>query len=136
KAGQLLAEIDPRPFQVQLAQAQGQLAKDQAQLANARVDLERYRTLLTQDSIAKQQVDTQEALVRQYEGTAQADQGAVDNAKLQLSYARVTAPISGRAGLRQVDPGNVIHASDANGIVVIAQLQPIGVVFPIPEDNV
>jgi len=136
KAGQLLAEIDPRPFQVQLAQAQGQLAKDQAQLANARVDLERYRTLLTQDSIAKQQVDTQEALVRQYEGTVQADQGAVDNAKLQLSYARVTAPISGRAGLRQVDPGNVIHASDANGIVVIAQLQPIGVVFPIPEDNV
>lgn len=136
KAGQLLAEIDPRPFQVQLAQAQGQLAKDQAQLANARVDLERYRTLLGQDSIAKQQVDTQEALVRQYEGTIQADQGAVDNAKLQLSYARVTAPISGRVGLRQVDPGNVVRASDTNGIVVIAQLQPIGVVFPIPEDNV
>lgn len=135
KAGQLLAEIDPRPFQVQVAQAQGQLAKDRAQLVNARADLERYRTLLAQDSIAKQQVDTQEALVRQYEGTAQADEAAVDNAKLQLSYARVTAPISGRVGLRQVDPGNVIHASDANGIVVIAQLQPIDVVFPIPEDN-
>src|SRR4029077_3674438 len=99
KAGQLLAEIDPRPFQVQLTQAMGQLAKDQAQLANARADVERYRTLLAQDSIAKQQVDTQEALVRQYEGVVQADQGAVDSAKLQLSYARVTAPLSGRVGL-------------------------------------
>lgn len=135
KAGELLAEIDPRPFAVQLAQAQGQLAKDAAQLANARVDLERYRTLLGEDSIARQQVDTQEALVRQYEGTVQADQGAVDSARLQLSYARVTAPIGGRVGLRQVDPGNIVHASDANGIVVIAQLAPIGVIFPVPEDN-
>ncbi|MCC6867576.1 MAG: MdtA/MuxA family multidrug efflux RND transporter periplasmic adaptor subunit [Burkholderiales bacterium] len=135
KAGELLAEIDPRPFAVQLAQAQGQLAKDEAQLANAKVDLERYRTLLTQDSIAKQQVDTQQALVRQYEGTLEADRGAVDSAKLQLSYARITAPIAGRVGLRQVDPGNIVHASDANGIVVIAQLQPIAVIFPIPEDN-
>ena len=136
KAGELLAEIDPRPFQVQLTQATGQMAKDQALLRNAQLDLERYRTLLAQDSISKQQVDTQEALVRQYEGTVQSDQGAIDNAKLQLTYSRVTAPLSGRVGLRQVDPGNVVHASDANGIVVIAELQPISVVYPIPEDSV
>lgn len=135
KAGALLAEIDPRPFQVQLAQAEGQMAKDQALLKNAQVDLERYRTLLSQDSISKQQVDTQEALVRQYQGTIAADQAAIDSAKLQLTYSRVTAPIGGTVGLRQVDPGNVVHAADANGIVVIAQLQPIGVVFPVPEDN-
>jgi multidrug efflux system membrane fusion protein len=135
KAGALLAEIDPRPFQVQLAQASGQMAKDQALLRNAQLDLERYRTLLAQDSISKQQVDTQEALVRQYEGTLQSDQAAIDNAKLQLTYSRVTAPIGGTVGLRQVDPGNVVHASDANGIVVIAQLMPISVVFPIPEDS-
>ena len=136
KAGDLLAEIDPRPFQVQLTQATGQMAKDQALLRNAQLDLERYRTLLAQDSIAKQQVDTQEALVRQYEGTVQSDQGAIDSAKLQLTYARVTAPIGGRVGLRQVDPGNIVHASDANGLVVIAELQPVTVVFPVPEDNV
>ncbi len=136
KAGDLLAEIDPRPFQVQLAQAQGQMAKDQALLRNAQVDLERYRTLLAQDSIAKQQVDTQEALVRQYEGTLQADQAAIDSAKLQLTYSRVTAPIGGRVGLRQVDPGNIVRASDTNGLVVIAELQPITVLYPIPEDNV
>ena len=135
KAGDLLAEIDPRPFQVQLGQAAGQMAKDQALLRNAQVDLERYRTLLSQDSISKQQVDTQEALVRQYEGTIQADQAAVDSAKLQLTYSRVTAPIGGTVGLRQIDPGNVVKAADANGIVVIAQLQPISVVFPIPEDS-
>jgi multidrug efflux system membrane fusion protein len=136
KAGELLAEIDPRPFAVQLTQAAGQMAKDQALLKNAHLDLERYQTLLSQDSISKQQVDTQAALVRQYEGAVQSDQGAVDSAKLQLTYARVTAPISGRAGLRQVDPGNVVHASDVGGLVVIAQLQPITVIFPIPEDNV
>jgi multidrug efflux system membrane fusion protein len=135
KAGDLLAEIDPRPFQVQLAQAEGQMAKDQALLKNAQVDLERYRTLLSQDSISKQQVDTQEALVRQYQGTIQADQAAIDNAKLQLTYSRVTAPIGGTVGLRQVDPGNVVKAADANGIVMIAQLVPISVVFPIPEDS-
>jgi len=135
KAGDLLAQIDPRPFQVQLTQAAGQMAKDQALLKNAQVDLERYRTLLSQDSISKQQVDTQESLVRQYEATVQSDQGAVDNARLQLTYARITAPITGRVGLRQVDPGNIVHASDANGLVVIAQLQPITVIFPIPEDN-
>src|SRR3984893_6682162 len=123
KAGELLAQIDPRPFEVQLAQANGQMARDQAQLKNAQVDLERYRTLLTQDSISKQQVDTQESLVRQFQGTIQADQAAIDSAKLQLTYSRVTAPIGGTVGLRQVDPGNIVHASDTNGIVVIAELQ-------------
>ena len=136
KAGDLLAEIDSRPFRVQLTQAMGQMAKDQALLKNAHVDLERYKMLLAQDSISKQQVDTQEALVRQYEGTVQSDQGAIDNARLQLTYARVTAPISGRVGLRQVDAGNIVRSSDANGLVLIAQLQPVTVVFPIPEDNV
>jgi len=121
---------------VQLTQANGQMARDRALLLNAQVDAERYRTLLAQDSISKQQVDTQEALVRQYQAAVQSDQGAVDQAKLQLTYARITAPIGGRAGLRQVDPGNIVHASDANGLVVIAQLQPVTVVFPIPEDNV
>ncbi len=135
KAGELLAEIDPRPFEVQVTQANGQLARDQAQLTNARIDLERYRTLLAQDSIAKQQVDTQEALVRQYQGTIEADRGAVDNAKLQLSYTKITAPIGGRLGLRQVDVGNIVRASDANGLVVITQVQPISVVFSIPEDR-
>lgn len=136
KAGQLLAEIDPRPFQVQLTQAEGQLAKDQAQLKNAQLDLERYRTLFTQDSIAKQQLDTQAALVRQFEGTIKADQGAVESARLQLSYSRVTAPIAGRIGLRQVDPGNIVRASDTNGLLVITQLQPVSVIFTIPEDAV
>jgi len=135
KAGQLLAEIDPRPFQVQLEQMNGQLAKDQALLANAQVDLERYRTLLKQDSIASQQVDTQASLVRQYEATIASDKGQVDNAKLQLSFTKIAAPIAGRLGLRQVDAGNMIHASDSNGLVVITQVQPIDVVFPIPESN-
>ncbi len=134
KAGDLLAQIDPRPFEVQLTLATGQLARDQALLENARTDLERYRTLLAQDSISRQQVDTQESLVRQYEAAVHADQGGIDNAKLQLTYTRVVAPIGGRVGLRQVDPGNIVRATDANGIVVITQLSPIGVVFPIPED--
>lgn len=136
KTGELLAEIDPRPFQVQLTQAEGQMAKDVALLKNAQLDLTRYRTLFQQDSIAKQQLDTQEALVRQYEGTVKSDQGQVDNARLQLTYSRITSPIAGRVGLRQVDPGNIIHASDANGLVVITQLQPITVVFALPEDSV
>jgi membrane fusion protein, multidrug efflux system len=136
RAGDLLAEIDPRPFQVQLTQAEGQMARDQALLTNAQLDRERYRTLFAQDSVAKQLLDTQEALVRQYEGTVKTDQGQIDNAKLQLVYTRITAPISGRLGLRQVDPGNIIHASDQNGLVVITQLQPITVIFTIPEDNV
>ena len=135
KQGDLLAQIDPRPFEVMLMQAQGQMAKDRALLANGRIDLERYQTLFKQDSIAKQQVDTQAALVRQYEGAVTADQSQIDNAKLQLSYARVTAPISGRLGLRQVDPGNIVHASDANGLVVITQVEPIAVIFTIPQDQ-
>jgi multidrug efflux system membrane fusion protein len=136
KAGDLLAQIDPRPFEVQLTQANGQMAHDQAQLKNAQLDLERYRTLLAQDSISKQQVDTQEALVRQYQGTVASDQGAIDNARLQLTYARITAPITGRVGLRQVDPGNMVHASDSNGLVMIAQVKPVTVIYPVPEDNV
>ena len=135
KAGDLLAEIDPRPFQVQLDQAQGQMAHDQALLANARVDLQRYKKLVAQESIPKQQLDTQVALVQQYEGTVQTDQAQIDNAKLQLTYSRITAPISGRLGLRLVDPGNMVHATDPGGLVVLTQLQPIGVVFTIPEDS-
>ncbi|HYS74866.1 MAG TPA: efflux RND transporter periplasmic adaptor subunit, partial [Burkholderiales bacterium] len=119
KEGDLLAEIDPRPYQAQLVQFEGQMARDQALLANARIDMERYLTLYAQDSIAKQQVDTQEALVRQYEGTVKFDQGQIDNARLQLTYSRITAPISGRLGLRLVDPGNIVRAGDANGLVVI-----------------
>jgi multidrug efflux system membrane fusion protein len=135
KQGQLLAEVDPRPFQAQLLQAQGQMQRDQAQLANARIDLERYRTLLKQDSIAEQQVASQEALVKQLEGTVKVDQGQVDNARLQVTYSRVTAPISGQLGLRQVDPGNVVRSGDANGIVVITQVKPITVLFTIPQDD-
>ena len=135
QAGQLLAQIDPRPFEVQLTQAEGQMAHDKALLENARIDLERYKVLWQQDSIPKQQLDTQEALVRQYEGAIKTDQGQIDNAKLQLTYSRITAPIPGRVGLRLVDPGNIIHAADQNGFVVITQLQPITVIFPIPEDS-
>ncbi len=136
KQGDVLAQIDPRPFQVQLEQAEGQMAHDQALLRNAKADLERYKTLFEQDSIAKQQLDTQASLVGQYESTLKIDQATIDNARLQLTYSRVTAPISGRLGLRQVDAGNIVHAADANGIVVITQLQPITVVFTLPEDNI
>ena len=135
KEGELLAEIDSRQIQAQLTQAEGQMLRDQALLANARIDFERYRTLLAQDSIAKQLVDTQEALVRQYEGTVKVDQGVVDNARLQLTYSRLTAPISGRLGLRAVDPGNIVRSSDTNGLVVITQQQPISVIYTIPQDN-
>ncbi len=133
--GDLLAEIDPRPFQVQLTQAEGQMARDRSQLRNAQVDLERYRGLLKQEFIPKQQLDTQEALVRQLEGMVQVDQGQIDNAKLQITYSRITAPINGRIGLRLVDQGNLVHANDANGLLVITQLQPITVVFTIAEDS-
>jgi len=136
KAGDLLAQIDPRPFEVMLTQANGQMARDQAQLKNAQVDLERYQTLLSQDSISRQQVDTQAALVRQFQGAVESDKGAVDNARLQITYARIIAPISGRVGLRQVDPGNIVHASDSNGVVTITQVQPVTVIYPVPEDNV
>jgi multidrug efflux system membrane fusion protein len=135
RAGQVLAEIDPRNYEIQLAQAQGQLTRDQAQLRNAELDLARYKDLLAKDSIARQQVDTQDALVRQLAGTVQTDQAAVDNAKLQLSYTKVTAPISGRLGLKLSDLGNVVHASDAAGLVSITQTQPISVVFAVPEAN-
>ena len=134
-AGDLLAEIDPRPFQVQLTQAEGQMARDRSQLKNAQLDLERYRGLLQQGFIPKQQLDTQEALVRQLEGMVQSDQGQIDNAKLQITYSRITAPINGRIGLRLVDQGNLVRANDTNGLLVITQLQPIAVVFTIAEDS-
>ncbi|MBU9511560.1 MdtA/MuxA family multidrug efflux RND transporter periplasmic adaptor subunit [Burkholderia multivorans] len=135
KKGDLLAQIDPRPYQVALENAEGTLARDQALLATARLDLKRYRTLLSQDSIASQTVDTQASLVKQYEGTVKTDQAAVDSAKLNLTYARITAPVSGRVGLRQVDPGNYVTPGDTNGIVVITQLQPMSVIFTTSEDN-
>ncbi|OQS45950.1 MdtA/MuxA family multidrug efflux RND transporter periplasmic adaptor subunit [Chromobacterium violaceum] len=133
KQGQLLAELDARSYQAALTQAEGQLLRDQALLENARLDLARYQQLASQNSIAKQQVDTQQALVRQYQGTVKVDQGAVAAARVNVDYTRVTAPISGRVGLRQVDPGNIVHASDANGLVTITQTQPINVTFAIPE---
>lgn len=136
KEGELLAEIDPRPFQVQLQQAEGQLLRDKALLKNAEIDHARYQTLLEQDSISAQQTVTQGTQVKQYQGTVEMDKAQVNNAKLQLSYARLTAPISGRVGLRQIDQGNIVHANDANGLVVITQLQPINVVFTLPEDKV
>ena len=135
KQGELLAQIDPRTFQLQLDQAQGQLARDQAQLGNAKVDLQRYKTLSADGVITQQQYDTQAASVRQFEGVITADQAQIDNAKLQISYCRITAPLSGRIGLRLVDVGNMIHATDPNGLVVITQVQPIAVLFTIPEDN-
>ena len=134
-AGQTLAEIDPKPFEVAVEQARGQLARDQAQLDNARIDLDRYRGLLKQDSIARQQVDDQAALVRQLQGTVQLDRAQLASAQLQLSYTRVTAPIGGRLGLRQVDAGNQVRATDANGIVTITETQPISAVFAVPADR-
>ncbi len=133
RAGQLLAELDPRAFEVQLAQAEGQLARDQAQLANARNDLVRYQDLAARDAIARQQLDTQAALVKQLAAAIQIGEAAVDNARLMLSYTRITAPIAGQVGLRQADLGNVVRAGDPNGIVVITQTQPISVVFSVPE---
>ncbi|CAG1771192.1 partial Multidrug resistance protein MdtA, partial [uncultured bacterium] len=134
KSGDLLAEIDPRSFDIQVMQAQGQLQRDEALLKNAQLDLQRYKTLLAQDSIAAQQVATQESLVKQYQGTVATDKAAVANAKLQQSYTKITAPISGRLGLRLVDQGNIIKASDTQGLAVITQIQPISVVFTLPED--
>ncbi len=133
RAGALLAEIDSRSFVIALSQAQGTLARDQAQLQNAKVDLERFRDLVAKDAAPKQQLDTQDALVRQLQGTVLSDQAQVDNAKLQLSYTRVVAPISGLAGLKQADLGNVVRASDTNGIVSITQTQPVNVVFAVPD---
>jgi multidrug efflux system membrane fusion protein len=133
--GDLLAEIDPRPFQVQLTQAEGQMARDQAQLQNAMLDLQRYQVLAKQDAIPKQQLDTQAASVRQFEAAVKTDQGQIESAKLNLTYSRVTAPISGSVGLKLVDAGNIVHANDPAGIVVITQLRPINVLFTIPADQ-
>src|SRR5690242_9754766 len=134
KKGDLLAVVDPRPYEVALQQAQGTLEKDQALLKNAQIDLQRYKTLVAQDSIARQQYDTQAALVRQYEATIVTDQALVDNAKLNLVYTRIIAPVSGRIGLRLVDQGNYVTLGDATGICIITQMQPMTVIFTIPED--
>jgi multidrug efflux system membrane fusion protein len=134
-AGDLLAQIDPRPFQVQLEQAQGQLAKDVAQRKDAEVNFERYKLLFQEGVIPQQQLDTQGALVGQFDGAITSDQSQIDNAKLQLTYSRITAPISGRIGLRLVDAGNIVHATDTNGLLVITQLQPISVIFTLPQDQ-
>ena len=134
-AGDLLAQVDPRPFEAALANARAQRERDDAQLQEARRDLARYRRLVAEDSIPRQQFDTQKALVRQLVGTVAADQAQIRIAQLNLGYARITAPVSGRVGLRQVDPGNIVHASDAAGIVVLTQVQPIDVTFAIPQDD-
>jgi multidrug efflux system membrane fusion protein len=134
-AGDLLAQIDPRPFQVQLEQAQGQLAKDVAQRKDAEVNFERFKLLFQEGVIPQQQLDTQGALVGQFDGAITSDQSQIDNAKLQLTYSRITAPISGRIGLRLVDAGNIVHATDTNGLLVITQLQPISVIFTLPQDQ-
>jgi len=136
KAGQVLAQIDPRQFEMALLQASGQRQRDEAQLDNAKLTLERYRTLLTQDSIARQDVDTQAALVKQLEGTVMTDRANEGMARLNLGYTKVIAPISGRVGLRVVDVGNLVGASDAAGIAVITQLSPIDVEFAVPQDQV
>jgi len=135
REGESLVEIDPRPYQVQLEQAEGQLAKDQAQLRDAQVDYDRYQQLFKAGVIPKQQVDTQTAQVGQFTGSIKADQAAIDNAKLQITYSHITAPISGRVGLRLVDVGNIVHATDTGGLVVITQLQPIAVIFSLPQDQ-
>lgn len=133
--GDLIAEIDPRPFQAQLVQAEGQLARDQANLANARLDLERYTRLAEREMIARQQLDTQQMVVNQAEAAIKMNAGNIDAIKLQLTYCRITAPITGRVGLRLVDPGNVIKAADTGGLVVITQFEPIALVFSVPEDS-
>ncbi|HTP38417.1 MAG TPA: MdtA/MuxA family multidrug efflux RND transporter periplasmic adaptor subunit [Steroidobacteraceae bacterium] len=135
KAGQVLALVDPRSYQAVLDQAKGTLARDQAQLANARIDLTRYLGLLTDNLVSHQQYDTQAALVKSDEAAIVTDQAAVEAAQLNLDYCRITSPLSGRVGLRQVDPGNLIQASAATGIAVVTQLQPISVLFTVPEDS-
>jgi multidrug efflux system membrane fusion protein len=133
--GDFLAQIDPRPYQMTLEQAEGALQRDQALLREAQVDLARYQKLATQDSISKQQVDTQASLVQQYQGTVLADQGQIDSSKLNIDYCHIIAPTTGRVGLRQVDPGNYAQTSDANGVVTLTQLDPISTVFTLPEDQ-
>ncbi|HEY5263976.1 MAG TPA: efflux RND transporter periplasmic adaptor subunit [Steroidobacteraceae bacterium] len=134
--GDSLAQIDPRPYEAALQQMQGNLRRDQALLADARLDLKRYEGLIKEDSIAQQQLDTQRALVDQYEGTLESDKGQVQTAQVNLLYTHIVSPVTGRAGLRQIDQGNYVTPGDTNGIVVINQLRPITVIFPIPEDNV
>ena len=134
KKGDLLAEIDARPFQAQLEQAEGQYQRDKALLENANVDLARYQLAFSKNAIPKQQLDTQVATVHQYEGVVNIDQGQIDTAKVNLSYCRITSPITGRVGLRLVDPGNIVHAADTNGMLVITQLEPINVLFSVAED--
>ncbi|MER2474693.1 MdtA/MuxA family multidrug efflux RND transporter periplasmic adaptor subunit [Photorhabdus laumondii] len=136
KQGDLLAEIDPRPFQVQLAQAKGQLAKDEAILANARQDLNRYQKLANTHLISQQEMDNQRALVRQHEASLKVDQAAIDSAKLQLTYSRITAPISGKVGLKQIDVGNFISSGNSSPIVVITQTDPVDVLFSLPENDI
>ena len=136
RAGDVLAMIDPRPFEVALNQAEGQLAKDTASQNDAKVDLSRYQQLWQQGVVARQQLDTQQATVGQFDGAIQSDKAQIDNAKLQLTYCRITSPIDGRVGLRLVDPGNIVHAADANGMLVITQVHPIAVIFSLPEDNI
>jgi membrane fusion protein, multidrug efflux system len=135
KQGELLAEIDPRPYEVQLSQTQATLFKDQAALRDARLNLERFQQLYKDGVIPKQQFDTQGSLEAQLDGAVRADQAQVDTVKLNLVYTRITAPVSGRIGLRQIDVGNIVHASDPNGLLVITQLQPIAVIFSLPQDN-
>jgi multidrug efflux system membrane fusion protein len=135
KEGDSLVEIDPRPYQVQLEQAEGQLAKDQAQLKDVQVDYERFTLLFKEGVIPKQQLDTQQAQVGTFEGAIKADNATIDNAKLQIMYSHITAPISGRVGLRLVDIGNMVHATDTNGLLVITQLQPIATLFSLPQDQ-
>ena len=135
KEGDILAQIDPRPYQVALEQAQAQLAKDQASLKDAELDLKRYNTLVAQNSIATQTRDTQIATVGQDRAQIMLDQAQIDAQKLNLTYAHIISPVTGRVGLRQVDPGNYVQTSDANGIVIVTQLQPISVIFTLPEDN-
>jgi membrane fusion protein, multidrug efflux system len=136
RVGDLLAEIDPRPLQAQLTEFEGQLVRDQALLDNARLDLKRFTVLVQENSIPRQQYDTQASLVHQLEGTVKNDQGLIEGVKVQLIYTRITAPVSGRVGLRLVDPGNFVQTTDTNGLVVITQLQPITVIFTIPEDSI
>ncbi|MEO6918992.1 MAG: efflux RND transporter periplasmic adaptor subunit [Collimonas sp.] len=135
KAGQMLAQLDPRTLQAQLAQAVAQKAKDQAQLANARLDLQRYTTLVKQDAATQQTLDAQQALVNQLQAAVQSDDAQINFAKVQLSFTTIQAPISGRVGARLVDPGNIVHAADTNGLVVINQIDPIAVVFTLPEES-
>src|SRR6202045_1714870 len=134
RQGELLILIDARPFEVQLEQMQAQLFRDQAQLRDAQLNLQRYTTLIPSGSIAQQQVDTQKALVDQLEGTVRTDQAQIDSAKLEIVYCNITAPFTGRVGLRQVDPGNIVHASDTNPMLILTQLQPIAVIFTLTED--